>query len=95
GQLQVRQLIDYYLLNAKIIRESLSAKGFEVFGGINSPYIWLKTPDGDSWAFFDYLLKEKNIVSTPGAGFGASGEGYIRLTAFNTTENTRLAMDRI
>ena len=95
GQLQVRQLIDYYLLNAKIIRESLSSKGFEVYGGINSPYIWLKTPDEDSWAFFDYLLKEKNIVSTPGAGFGTSGEGYIRLTAFNTTENTRLAMDRI
>ncbi len=95
GQLQVRQLIDYYLLNAKIIRESLSAKGFEVFGGINSPYIWLKTPDGDSWAFFDYLLKEKNIVSTPGAGFGASGEGYLRLTAFNTKEKTIEAMDRI
>ncbi|MEE3448785.1 MAG: aminotransferase class I/II-fold pyridoxal phosphate-dependent enzyme, partial [Bacteroidales bacterium] len=95
GSTQVMEIINYYLNNAKIIREGLTKKGFEVFGGVNSPYIWLKTPEKDSWKFFDYLLKEKNIVTTPGAGFGKSGEGYIRLTAFNTTEKTVEAMERI
>jgi len=95
GSSQVVEIIDYYLNNAKIIREGLTKKGFEVFGGINSPYIWLKTPEKDSWKFFDYLLTEKNIVTTPGAGFGKSGEGYIRLTAFNTKEKTIEAMERI
>lgn len=97
GREQVRQIIDYYKTNATIIRNALISKGYTgVYGGVDSPYVWVKTPeDTDSWGFFDYLLKEKAIVSTPGAGFGSSGEGYIRLTAFNTTENTVEAMNRI
>lgn len=96
GKKQVREAIDYYMENAKIIRESLSDLGLEVYGGINSPYIWVKTPNGmDSWAFFDLLLNEANVVGTPGSGFGPSGEGYLRLTAFNTLENTKEAMERI
>lgn len=97
GREQVRQIIDYYKTNATIIRNALISKGYTgVYGGIDSPYVWVKTPEGtDSWSFFDYLLKEKAIVSTPGAGFGSSGEGFVRLTAFNTTENTIEAMNRI
>lgn len=96
GREEVRDTIAYYLENAKIIRNALSAKGYEVFGGINSPYVWMKTPEGTgSWDFFDYLLRSKHIVTTPGAGFGASGEGYIRLTAFSTREKTLEAMERI
>ena len=82
--------------NANLSRESLSDLGLEVYGGVNSPYIWVKTPnDMDSWEFFDLLLNEANVVGTPGSGFGPSGEGYLRLTAFNTYENTKEAMDRI
>lgn len=96
GQKEIQSNIDYYLRNAKLIRESLSNIGLSVTGGINSPYIWVKTPnDMPSWEFFDLLLNEANIVGTPGAGFGPSGEGYFRLTAFNTYENTKEAMDRI
>ena len=97
GREQVRQIIDYYKTNATIIRNALISKGYTgVYGGIDSPYVWVRTPEGtDSWSFFDYLLKEKAIVSTPGAGFGSSGEGFVRLTAFNTTENTIEAMNRI
>ena len=96
GQKQIREVVDYYMANAKIIRESLSDIGLEVYGGVSSPYIWVKTPnDMDSWAFFDLLLNEANVVGTPGSGFGPSGEGYLRLTAFNTLENTKEAMDRI
>lgn len=96
GQEQIREVVDYYMANAKIIRESLSDIGLEVYGGVSSPYIWVKTPnDMDSWAFFDLLLNEANVVGTPGSGFGPSGEGYLRLTAFNTLENTKEAMDRI
>ncbi|MBQ6629461.1 MAG: LL-diaminopimelate aminotransferase [Methanobrevibacter sp.] len=96
GQEQISEVVDYYMANAKIIRESLSDIGLEVYGGVNSPYIWVKTPnDMDSWAFFDLLLNEANVVGTPGSGFGPSGEGYLRLTAFNTLENTKEAMDRI
>ena len=95
GRQQVKDIINYYLGNAKIIRNSLSAKGFEVYGGINSPYVWVKTGGMDSWKFFDYLLHEKHIVTTPGVGFGPSGEGYVRLTAFNTLEKTQEAMARI
>lgn len=96
GRSEVADTVAYYLENARIIRNALIAKGFEVYGGINSPYVWMRTPDGTtSWDFFDYLLKEKKIVATPGAGFGKSGEGYIRLTAFNTLENTLSAMERI
>lgn len=96
GQKQVKENIDYYMENARIIRESLSKCGFEIYGGVNAPYIWLKVPDGlTSWEFFDKLLNEKQIVGTPGVGFGPSGEGYFRLTAFGTRENTIKAMERI
>lgn len=96
GKCEVRETIDYYLNNAKIIREGLSAAGLTVFGGVNSPYVWAKTPEGlDSWAFFDRLLEQGNVVTTPGAGFGPSGEGFIRLTGFSTPENTKEAIRRI
>ena len=96
GQKEIMENIEYYLENAKIIRESLSEIGLNVYGGVNSPYIWVKTPnDMESWDFFDLLLEEANIVGTPGSGFGPSGEGYLRLTAFNTLENTKEAMSRI
>ena len=96
GQKEIQENIDYYLKNAKLIRESLTDLGLTVSGGINSPYIWVKTPNNmPSWEFFDLLLNEANIVGTPGSGFGPSGEGYFRLTAFNTYENTKEAMERI
>ncbi|GAB6120849.1 LL-diaminopimelate aminotransferase [Dysgonomonas termitidis] len=96
GKKQVKETIDYYLNNAKIIREGLSTQGLKVYGGVNSPYIWVKTPDGmTSWGFFDYLLNELNVVGTPGVGFGPSGEGYLRLTAFGTLENTKEAVSRL
>ena len=96
GKKQVTELIAYYKENARIIREGLEKVGLTVFGGINAPYVWAKTPAGmSSWEYFDYLLKEKNIVTTPGAGFGASGEGYIRFSAFGSRENTLEAMRRL
>lgn len=96
GKKQIKEINDYYLNNAQIIRDGLKAQGLQVYGGINSPYIWVKTPDGmTSWGFFDYLLKELNIVGTPGVGFGPSGEGYLRLTAFNTLESTKEAVERL
>lgn len=96
GKEQVKATIDYYLNNAKIIREGVTAQGLKVYGGINSPYLWVKTPDRmTSWQFFDYLLNELNIVGTPGVGFGPSGEGYLRLTAFGTLENTQEAVSRL
>ena len=96
GQAQVRALIDYYMTNARIIREGLHGIGLQVYGGVNAPYIWLKTPNGlDSWAFFDKLLNEVNVVGTPGSGFGPSGAGYFRLTAFGGRENTEEAIARI
>lgn len=96
GKIQVKDTIDYYMTNAKIIRNGLEAAGYTVFGGKNSPYVWAKTPDGmDSWAFFDYLLKEKNIVATPGVGFGVSGEGYIRFSALGDKDATIEAMKRL
>lgn len=96
GKKQVKATINYYLNNAKIIREGLTEQGLNVYGGINSPYIWVKNPRGmTSWAFFDYLLSELNIVGTPGVGFGPSGEGYLRLTAFGTLENTKEAVSRL
>lgn len=95
GKKQVRATIEYYLNNAKIIREGLAEQGLKVYGGINSPYIWVKTPKGmTSWQFFDYLLHELNIVGTPGVGFGPSGEGYLRLTAFGTLEDIEEAVSR-
>ena len=97
GQAQVKQLVNYYLENARIIRESLSAAGLKTYGGVNAPYIWLKTPDDipSSWDFFDKLLHEKHIIGTPGAGFGPCGEGYLRLTSFNSRENTIEACERL
>ena len=96
GQLQVRELINYYMENAKIIREGLSEVGLTAYGGINAPYIWLKTPnDMKSWDFFDKLLTEVNVVGTPGAGFGPCGEGYFRLTSFGGRDKTIEAMNRI
>ena len=96
GKKQVQQVIDLYMSNAKLIVEGLSDIGYTVFGGVNAPYIWLKTPKGiGSWEFFDQLLKKANVVGTPGAGFGAAGEGYFRLTAFGQRENVEEALDRI
>ena len=96
GQKQVKELIGYYMENARIIREGLQAAGLTAYGGINAPYIWLKTPDNmPSWDFFDKLLHEVHIVGTPGAGFGPCGEGYFRLTAFGDRENTLRAVERI
>jgi LL-diaminopimelate aminotransferase len=95
GKAQVRQLIDFYLTNARRLREGLQKVGISVFGGVNAPYIWLKTPAGrKSWEFFDELLTKAHLVGTPGSGFGASGEGYFRLSAFNSRENVEQAVER-
>lgn len=95
GKEQIGKLVDYYMTNAKIIREGLAALGLQVYGGVNAPYIWLKTPNGlVSWEFFDKLLSEAHIVGTPGVGFGQSGQGYFRLTAFGSRENTETAVER-
>lgn len=96
GKAQVREMLNYYLDNARLMKQSLTAAGLEVFGGVNAPYLWMKTPDGiSSWEFFDKLLNELNIVGTPGVGFGPSGEGYFRLTAFGDKDQTKVAMQRI
>ncbi len=96
GKKQVKATIDYYMENARIMRESLTALGFQVYGGVNAPYIWLKTPGNTtSWEFFEQLLNEVHIVGTPGVGFGPSGEGYFRLTAFGEREDCLRAMERI
>ncbi len=96
GKRQTSESVDYYLRNAATLREGLKAAGLEVYGGENAPYVWIKTPAGlDSWGFFDMLLDRCHVAGTPGAGFGPSGEGYLRLTAFNTYENTVEAVDRI
>jgi len=95
GKEQCRRIIDIYMSNAALIRKSLTDLGYTVYGGINAPYIWMKTPEGSgSWEFFDVLLKKANVVGTPGAGFGPSGEGYLRLTAFAQPENVKEAMKR-
>ena len=96
GQLQVKALIDFYMENAVIIRRELTAAGFEVYGGQQAPYVWLKTPAGlDSWGFFDLLLGRAHVVGTPGSGFGAAGEGYFRLSAFSSRANVNEAMARL
>ena len=96
GQEQIKQDIRYYLNNGKLILDGLRARGIQAFGGVNAPYVWLKTPDGMSgWEFFDLLLRQAQVVGTPGEGFGPSGAGCFRLTAFNTLENTAEAMERI
>ena len=96
GQAQVKELISFYLENARIIREKLTAAGMSVYGGVNCPYVWVQAPNGlSSWDFFDKLLFNCNVVGTPGSGFGAAGEGYFRISAFNTRENVEEAMKRI
>ena len=96
GWAQVKEVVAYYLENARIIRENLKAAGIECYGGVNAPYIWLKTPEGmGSWEFFDKLLNECHVVGTPGSGFGPSGEGYFRLSAFGSKENVEEAVRRI
>ncbi len=96
GKAQLKDQVAYYMKNASMIKDGLQEAGYTVFGGVNAPYIWLKTPDKmTSWEFFDYLLENANVVGTPGSGFGPSGEGYFRLTAFGSYENTLAALARI
>ncbi len=96
GKSQIKSLVDFYMKNATLIREKLTDMGLQVYGGTNAPYVWIKTPESmNSWTFFDHLLKRANVVGTPGSGFGASGEGYFRLSAFNSRSNVELAMKRI
>jgi LL-diaminopimelate aminotransferase len=96
GQAQIKALVNFYLDNAKIIREELTNAGLKVYGGVNAPYVWVQTPHGlSSWEFFDKLLETVNVVGTPGSGFGAAGEGYFRISAFNSRENVEEAMKRI
>jgi LL-diaminopimelate aminotransferase len=96
GQAQTKALIDFYMQNAQIIREQLTGAGIQVYGGENAPYVWVKTPNGlSSWDFFDKLLQTCNVVGTPGSGFGAAGEGYFRISAFNSRANVEEAMRRI
>jgi LL-diaminopimelate aminotransferase len=96
GQAQVKALIDFYMDNAALIRRELTAAGIQVYGGEQAPYVWLKTPEGlDSWGFFDHLLGQAHVVGTPGSGFGAAGEGYFRLSAFNSRANVEEAMRRL
>ena len=96
GKAQLKHQVAYYMNNAKYILEGLKAAGYQVSGGVNAPYIWLKAPEGmTSWEFFDYLLEKANVVGTPGSGFGPSGETFFRLTAFGSYENTVEAVDRI
>ena len=96
GKAQLKEQIAYYMKNARVIYEGLKSAGYQVSGGVNAPYIWLETPKGmSSWEFFDHLLARANVVGTPGSGFGPSGEGYFRLTAFGSYENTVAAIERI
>lgn len=96
GKTQIRQTIGYYMDNARHMRSALQSLGFTVYGGEDAPYLWVKTPDGvSSWDFFDKMLRSAHVVCTPGAGFGLSGEGYVRLTAFGNHEQTIEALERI
>ena len=96
GRAQVRRLVEHYMGNARILSEAVTAAGLQVFGGVNAPYIWVRTPDRvTSWQMFDHMLNELNIVVTPGSGFGAQGEGYIRISAFNSRENAEEAAGRL
>ena len=96
GQTEVKALVSFYLENAQMIRDRLTEAGLKVYGGINAPYVWVKTPQGlSSWDFFDKLLQTANVVGTPGSGFGAAGEGYFRISAFNSRANVEEAMTRI
>ena len=96
GKVEMRGLIDFYMTNARLLREGLTKVGIRVFGGVNAPYVWLKTPNNlGSWEFFDMLLNQAHVVGTPGSGFGAAGEGYFRLSAFNSRQNVEEALERI
>ena len=96
GRKQVRELIDHYMGNAKVLRDAAADAGLQAFGGVNAPYIWVKTPEGlTSWQLFDRMLRELNVVITPGAGFGAQGEGYFRISAFNSRENAEEVARRL
>lgn len=96
GERQVEETLDYYRRNARVLKEGLSEAGLQVYGGVNSPYVWCKTPNGmGSWEFFQKLLEEANVITTPGAGFGPAGEGYIRFTAFGDADATVEAVERI
>jgi LL-diaminopimelate aminotransferase len=96
GREQVRALIDHYMDNAKILREAVAKIGMKVFGGVNAPYLWVKTPAGlTSWQIFDLMLRDLNVVVTPGSGFGAQGEGYFRVSAFNSRENAEEVARRL
>ena len=96
GKNEVQNLVDFYMNNAEIMINRLKNAGFKVYGGVNAPYVWLKVPDNmSSWDFFDFLLEKSNVVGTPGSGFGLAGEGYFRLSAFNSLENVTTAMERI
>ena len=96
GKKQVKGLIDFYMENAKIMKNKLQNSGYKVYGGENAPYIWIKVPDQmTSWDFFDFLLQKVSVVGTPGSGFGLAGEGYFRLSAFNSRSNVLDAMERI
>ena len=96
GKAQTKALVSFYLENARIICDKLTAAGLSVYGGKNAPYVWVKTPNGlSSWDFFDKLLQITNVVGTPGSGFGAAGEGYFRISAFNSRKNVEEAMKRI
>ena len=95
GKKQVRRIIEIYMANARLIRETLTRLGYTIYGGVNAPYLWLKTPNGTgSWEFFDLLLNKAHVVCTPGAGFGAAGEGFVRLTAFGRPDSVREALER-
>jgi LL-diaminopimelate aminotransferase len=96
GKAEIRELVEFYLTNAKLLREGLVKAGFTVFGGVNAPYLWLRTPSGvSSWDFFDRLLSEAHLVGTPGSGFGSCGEGYFRLSAFNSRKNVEETLNRL
>ena len=96
GKKQVMETVHGYLENARVLVSAMKGLGLSVYGGVNAPYIWVSTPDGmDSWSFFDHLLHKASLVCTPGAGFGQSGEGYVRLTAFGTPEDTAEAIRRL
>ena len=96
GRRQTKEQVDYYMRNAACILDGLKAAGYTVYGGVNAPYIWLKTPGRmTSWEFFDHLLEQAAVVGTPGSGFGPAGEHFFRLTAFGSYENTKAAVERI
>ena len=105
GKTQVKATIAYYMENARLMREALTGMGFKAYGGVDAPYLWAKVPsltpcpspvrEGSSWEFFDWMLRSAHVVCTPGVGFGSAGEGYVRLTAFGTHENTQEALRRV